>query len=315
MAIANATATCRGLSIGFANPALYQVAGGSYLSNFRDVTLPSPFTGSANNDALGVNNGLFPVTANFDMSTGLGSMVAPTLASSLCSLRAPVYAVAVTNPGAQQSVTGHPAAVQMHATDSGGAGVAYSASGLPAGLAISPTTGLISGTPTAPGTSTVTVGAVDQFTNAGSIQFSWTVVTPKPPTVSRFSLSGVPKRKAKLSFTVNAGAFAPALKSVTISLPSGLSFAKARKALSKGIVVKSGGRRLKSKAHLSHGALTLTFASAVQQAAVTIAGPAITETTGLASKARKHKKFRVSLGFKLGDASGLTTRLVSKAKL
>jgi hypothetical protein len=84
--------------------------------------------------------------------------------------------VTVTNPGAQTATVGTAASVQIQATDSAsGQTLSYSASGLPAGLSINASSGLISGTPTAAGTSTVTVTATDGTGATGSTTFSWTV--------------------------------------------------------------------------------------------------------------------------------------------
>src|SRR5450755_1428237 len=84
--------------------------------------------------------------------------------------------VTVTSPGGQTSTVGTAASVQVHATDSGsGQTLTYSATGLPAGLSINSSSGLISGTPTAAGTSSVTVTARDTTGAAGSASFSWTV--------------------------------------------------------------------------------------------------------------------------------------------
>ncbi|HUN36771.1 MAG TPA: glycoside hydrolase family 48 protein, partial [Trebonia sp.] len=70
--------------------------------------------------------------------------------------------VTVTNPGAQTGTVGTAASLQIKATDSATSQtLAYSATGLPAGLSISSTTGLISGTPTTAGSSSVTVTATD----------------------------------------------------------------------------------------------------------------------------------------------------------
>jgi hypothetical protein len=66
--------------------------------------------------------------------------------------------------------------VQISAADSAsGQTLTYSATGLPAGLSINATTGLISGTPTAAGTSSVTATARDTTGATGSATFTWTV--------------------------------------------------------------------------------------------------------------------------------------------
>jgi hypothetical protein len=86
--------------------------------------------------------------------------------------------VTVTNPGNQSSTTGSAVSTQIHATDStAGQTLTYSATGLPAGLSINPSTGLITGTPTAAGTSTVTVTAKDAAGTTGTATFTWTVTT------------------------------------------------------------------------------------------------------------------------------------------
>jgi hypothetical protein len=84
--------------------------------------------------------------------------------------------VTVANPGSLATTAGTAASVQIHATDSAaGQTLTYSAAGLPAGLTINPATGLISGTPTTAGTSSVTVTAKDTTGATGSAAFTWTV--------------------------------------------------------------------------------------------------------------------------------------------
>jgi serine protease len=84
--------------------------------------------------------------------------------------------VTVANPGSQTGTVGTAAGLQMSASDSAsGQTLTYSATGLPAGLAINSSTGLISGTPTTAGTSSVTVTATDTTGASGSTTFSWTI--------------------------------------------------------------------------------------------------------------------------------------------
>jgi hypothetical protein len=84
----------------------------------------------------------------------------------------------VTNPGNQTSTVGTSASLQVHATDSAsGQTLTYSATGLPPGLSINSSTGLISGTPTTAGTYTTTVTAKDTTGASGSSAFTWTVST------------------------------------------------------------------------------------------------------------------------------------------
>jgi hypothetical protein len=86
--------------------------------------------------------------------------------------------VTVTNPGNQTSTVGTAASVQIHAADSAsGQTLTYSATGLPAGLSINSSTGLISGTPTAAGSSNVTVTVKDGTGASGATSFTWTVNT------------------------------------------------------------------------------------------------------------------------------------------
>jgi subtilase family serine protease len=66
-ALADESVACGGTALGFANPALYAVAGGSgYASAFNDIT-------SGDNDVLGTNGGLYPAGPGYDLASGLGT--------------------------------------------------------------------------------------------------------------------------------------------------------------------------------------------------------------------------------------------------
>jgi hypothetical protein len=84
--------------------------------------------------------------------------------------------VTVTNPGSQSGTVGTAVNKQISASDSGGASLTYSASGLPSGLSIS-SSGDITGTPTAAGSYNATVTAKDSTGASGTTTFAWTIAS------------------------------------------------------------------------------------------------------------------------------------------
>jgi hypothetical protein len=82
----------------------------------------------------------------------------------------------VTNPGPQTGTVGTAVSLQLAATG-GTPPYTWSATGLPAGLSVS-SAGLISGTPSTAGSSTVTTTVTDSAGKTGSASFTWTITQP-----------------------------------------------------------------------------------------------------------------------------------------
>jgi hypothetical protein len=101
-------------------------------------------------------------------------------------------AVAVTNPGTQTSTVGTAiTALQITAASTEGHSItAYSVTGLPAGLTLNTTTGVITGTPTTAGTLTTVVTATDSSGVQGTASFTWTVNAAASTTPSGTTYTG-----------------------------------------------------------------------------------------------------------------------------
>jgi subtilase family serine protease len=297
IALANASSACNGTRVGFANPALYNAAASNYAANFNDTT-------SGNNDMTGSNLGQFGSGPGYDMATGLGSPNGAALTGALCA-----ESISLGNPGPQRSNLNTPVSLQIRGSDTRGASVHFSATGLPAGLSINSTTGKVTGRPRRVGTSTVTVRADNAVGASARVTFAWTIQTK--PTLSRVSLSGVGAARPRLSFMLTAGRDAPKLKSVSVTLPRGLRFTRAHATVR---VTGRGNRRVRFTVSLQHGALVLKIASPAQQLHVTVTYPRLQADGGLVSDLARHHGTRVGLTVRAIDALKRTTRLTAKVK-
>ena len=168
------------------------VNGHEYAETVTDQNPPGGWT-----DSSGAENGdkcawITPGTAggSFDLSLATGTFAVQTTwandgsgGAGTCEGSHPIVSnggggntVTVTNPGNQTGTVGTATSLQMQATDSqSGQTFTWSATGLPAGLSINSSSGLISGTPTTAGTSNVTVTAKDTTNASGSASFTWTI--------------------------------------------------------------------------------------------------------------------------------------------
>ena len=314
MALVNAQPACRGVTAGFVDPALYKIASTAYATNFHDIA-PIAALGQnqpTNNDTLfqfGVmsstnTQSLYPETVGYDMATGLGSMIAPALAQSLCAQIAPVYTVSVAAPAAQTATAGRPFSLQLTGTDSGGASLTYTATGLPAGLSISPS-GLISGTPTAVSSSTVAVTATDPYKNSAGASFSIDVVAAGKPS-AHVGLSGVAGGRVKLSVSAGQGQNAPSLHAIAIGLPKGFTLARSNSALHRGLKVSSLPSTTVT-ASISGRTLTLTFASPFSTAGLTIRRPLVSVSRTLRRRVKHHRTRSLAFSLALTDADGVVS--------
>jgi beta-glucosidase len=111
---------------------------------------------------------------------GVGDSSASLPLSGSLTLANPVGpdTVTVTNPGSQSTPAGATVDLPIAATDSAsGQTLTYTATALPGGLSINPSTGVITGTALHTGTDTVSVTATDNEAWEGSASFTWTVTT------------------------------------------------------------------------------------------------------------------------------------------
>ncbi|MER6204435.1 putative Ig domain-containing protein [Streptomyces sp. NPDC001642] len=157
---------------------VYALAGTPGSSDYP-AKYPYSHTGNLYDVTSGNNGSCSPsyfctAGTGYDGPTGWGT---PDGTAAFTSGTTTGNTVTVTNPGSQSSVTGSAASLQIKASDSASATLTYSASGLPTGLSINSSTGLISGTASTAGTYAVTVTATDSTGASGSASFTWTIST------------------------------------------------------------------------------------------------------------------------------------------
>jgi subtilase family serine protease len=213
LADTDAYSACDGEPIGFANPALYAAAGDSETSYYHDIT-------SGENDYSGAHQGLYPASADYDLASGLGTPNAAGLATVLCqdSLR-------LTAPVSKAVFVKQSVRLNVRTVDAAGVAVTVTISGLPAGVSYDPSTGVISGTPVAPGVHVVKISATDADEAVRSASFVLDVAGR--PTISHLSLTKVRAGTPVLSLRLTPGRAEAPLSTESIELPPGLSLKRA----------------------------------------------------------------------------------------
>ena len=170
------------------------VNGHEYAETITDQNPPGGWTDSSGEENADKCAWITPGTSGgaFDLALASGTFAVQTswandggAGAGACEASHPIVTnagsssgdtVTVTAPANQSTRRNTAVSLQISAADSAsGQTLSYSATGLPRGLAINSATGLISGTPTRTGTSTVRVTAADTTGAAGSASFTWTV--------------------------------------------------------------------------------------------------------------------------------------------
>lgn len=127
-------------------------------------------------DILSGSNGQYSAGPGYDKVTGIGSPLTNALLTSIVTMIAGPQPV-ITSPSAASGNVGSTFTYQIVATN---LPTSYSALGLPAGLSVNPTTGLIFGMPSAQGVSGITIKAVNP-SGTGTLALTLTVGGPLPP--------------------------------------------------------------------------------------------------------------------------------------
>lgn len=143
---------------------------------YNDTTALNDVTSGANGSCS--PSYLCTARSGYDGPTGLGTPDGTSAFTAGGGTPPGGNTVTVTSPGTQTSTVNTAVHLQIKASDSeSGEALTYSATGLPAGLSINASTGLISGTPTTTGSSTVTVKAKDATGASGTTTFTWKVTS------------------------------------------------------------------------------------------------------------------------------------------
>lgn len=299
-ALAEASSSCDGNLLGFANPALYQVASSSqsaYASDFNDVTNDAINSAGDDNDLTSSGNtaGLYQAGPGYDMATGLGTPNAANLAPALCG-----QAIHVQARGIKQSFVQASASVKLSATlPAGQSGtVTYTAANLPKGLHLDAQTGVVSGKITTAGVYDTVFGASIADGLVGAHSYLWTVAGR--PSASRLSLDKATTGHPLLSFTIAAGQNEAAIDSVVVKLPAGVTL---RRPLH-GITVKgAAGGAIGHRFSIVGGNLVITFTQHHSPDRITFGSGSLRATGALLAGGLA----RVTLVLRIVDADGASS--------
>jgi hypothetical protein len=183
------------------------------------------FVGSENfsSGSLNDNRELGMITTDSGVVTGLETTFSGDFSGSDNNK------VSIFSPGTQTTPVGGSVYLQTQGEDTCTGSLSYQASGLPAGLSISATTGVISGTAKTAGTSSVTVTGTDSTGPTGAATFTWNVGTAgnTVTVISPGSQTGTIGTAASLQIAATDSASGQTLTYSAAGLPKGLSISSA----------------------------------------------------------------------------------------
>ncbi len=176
----------------------------------------------------GASAGSYPVTltaASFSDANGTSVTGGTSTSGSITVTTAPPPPPSAPSVTSSQNATGTVGTAFSYQITASNSPTSFNAAGLPAGLSINTTTGLISGTPTAAGTSSITLSA----TNAGGTGTRLLTLTVSPatstnPSLNGGSTSGNAGSTVILPISFFAGSTGVSSLQFTVGLPSGWTF-------------------------------------------------------------------------------------------
>ena len=128
--------------------------------------------------------------------------LATTTTTTTATIRANQVPV-VTNPGARTAIQGASVVLALTAVDLDGDPLTWTALNLPPGIMLTPSTGVLAGTPTTIGPYTVTISATDGW-DVSQTSFTWNVVMPPAPGPTSPSAPRAPSPRTTPTFSWSA---------------------------------------------------------------------------------------------------------------
>lgn len=297
LALADASPGCSTSPVGYADPALYRAASGSYAADFHDITI-------GNNDFTGTNGGEYAAAPGYDSASGLGSPDAAALVAGLCT-----GTVRLANPGPQRSALHAAISLRLRAGDAPGSTLTYRATGLPPGLRLNPGSGQISGVPGRTGAFTVRIGAGDRQGSAAASSFVW--IVGGPPRISRLTLTTAASGATQLGLTVVAGHGAPELTALEVELPRELELLSDRGA-SVTVTAPPDGSPRYGVQIARPSTVTISLAAPARLVRLLLGPPGLSSRAGRMPRSAHQNADRLVLGVDIRDASSGRSRLTAE---